>query len=192
HPVNNYEYSINTQIPYVHYWFEVPQVKLSGNYLLVVYRGTNRDDLILSKRFMVYENRVTIQNKGNLIGPGRLADLNQQINFTVDYKNVDILNPMQDVMVTVRQNQRWDNMVNNIKPSFARENIRELEYRFFDPDKMFKGGSEFRFFDIRSIQYPGRNTDKVDKSTNPVTIYIARDKTREHEAYSQYNDINGN
>src|SRR5690606_480188 len=24
------------------------------------------------------------------------------------------------------------------------------------------------------------------------TIYIARDKTREHEAYSQYNDINGN
>lgn len=190
-PINQYEYSVDTHILYIHYWFQLPAVKLPGNYVLAVYRGSDRNDLILTKRFMVYDNRVTLQSEGNLLGPGRLADLNQQINFTVNYKDIDILNPMQDVNVSIRQNQRWDNMATGIKPSFVRENVKELEYRFFDPEKMFKGGNEFRFFDLRSINYPGRNVDSVDKSSKPYTAYILKDKSRAGESYAQYNDIDG-
>lgn len=191
-PINQFEFSNATNIPYVHYWFPVPRVKLPGNYVLVVYRGSDRDDLILSRRFMVYDNRVSFTRNGNLIGPGQMADLNQQINFTVNYKNVDILNPLVDVSVTIRQNQRWDNLLKDLKPAFARENIKELEYRFFDPDKLFKGGNEFRFFDLRSINYPGRNISTVDKNADPLAAYVMVDKSRQHEAYSQYDDMNGN
>lgn len=190
--ITEYEFSNATQIPYIHYRFQIPPVKLPGNFVIVVYRDNNKDDLILTRRFMTYDNRVTFTRDGNLIGSGQVANMNQQINFTINYKNVDILNPMMDVFVVIRQNYRWDNLIENLKPTFARENIKELEYRFFDVEKLFKGGNEFRFFDLRSVNYPGRNVEAVDKNSEPMQAFIFKDKSHQGEAYSQYNDMNGN
>ena len=190
-PINNYEYSTDTHIPYIHYWLQVPPVKLPGNYVVAVYRGSNKEDVILTRRFMVHDTRVAITREGNLIGASAVAEMNQQINFTVNHKDIDILNPMQDVSVSIRQNQRWDNMATEIKPSFIRTNQRELEYRYFDPEKMFKGGNEFRFFDIRSLNSPGRNIEHIDKTVKPFEAYLFKDKSRTNQAYAQYNDLNG-
>lgn len=190
-PLNAYEFSIDTHVPYVHYRFSLPQVKLPGNYVVVVYRGSDKNDIILSKRFMVYNNRVAFANERNLIGTGGIASLNQQLNFTVNYKDLDIINPLENVKVVIRQNQRWDNMAVDIKPSFVREIEKEIEYRFFDEAKMFKGGSEFRFFDMRSLNYPGRNVASVNKAVKPFELFLEKDKSRANEAYSQYDDLNG-
>ena len=190
-PITNFEYSVDTHIPYVHYRFNVPAVKLPGNYVLLVYRGSNKDDIILTRRFMVYANQVTFKQEGNLVGPSNLADISQQLNFTIDYQNLNVVNPLLDIHVNIFQNHRWDNMVTDAKPSFAREIEKQLEYRFFEESKMFSGLSEFRFFDIRSINYPGRNVASVAKNVKPFEVYIAKDKTRRDEAYSQYEDVNG-
>ena len=190
-PINNFEFSVDTHMPYVHYWINLPPVKLPGNYMVVVYRGTDKNDIILSKRFMVYDSRVTFENEQSLIGAGSIASLNQQINFTVNYKNLEVINPMENINVNIRQNRRWDNMATDIRPSFIREIEKELEYRFFEPEKMFKGGNEFRFFDLRSLLYPGRNVARVVKNTKPYEVYIERDKSRANEVYSQLPDING-
>jgi hypothetical protein len=191
-PVTNNEFSVDTHIPYVHYWLNLPPVKIPGNYVVVVYRGSNKEDIILTRRFMVYSNQVSFTGEGNLIGAGNIANLNQQLNFTVDYKNLNVLNPLLDVHVNITQNHRWDNMIRDVKPSFVREIEKELEYRFFEESKMFSGGSEFRFFDLRSLNYPGRNVAYVTKSVKPFEVYIAKDKSRGDEAYSQYDDLNGN
>lgn len=190
-PINNFEFSVDTHMPYVHYWINLPPVKLPGNYMVVVYRGTDKNDIILSKRFMVYDSRVTFENEQSLIGAGSIASLNQQINFTVNYKNLEVINPMENINVNIRQNRRWDNMATDIRPSFIREIEKELEYRFFEPEKMFKGGNEFRFFDLRSLLYPGRNVARVVKNTKPYEVYIEKDKSRADEVYSQLPDING-
>jgi hypothetical protein len=190
-PINNFEFSVDSHIPFNHYWFNIPPVKLPGNYLIIVYRGSDKNDLILSKRFMVYDSQVSFQNERNLVGAGNVASLNQQINFTISYKNLDVLNPLDNIKVAVRQNQRWDNLAMDIKPSFVREIEKEIEYRFFDEKKMFKGGNEFRFFDLRSLNQPGRNVAKVDKSVKPFEVFIQRDKPRTNEVYSQLPDING-
>jgi hypothetical protein len=190
-PINNFEYSADTHIPYIHYWFQLPRVKLPGNYLLIVFRGSDKSDLILSKRFIVYDQQVTFQSEGNLIGAGSVASLNQQMNFTVNYKNVDIVNPLESVKVVIRQNHRWDNLASDLRPSFVREIEKQLEYRFFDEAKMFKGGNEFRFFDMRSLNSPGRNVASVNKAVKPYEVYVQRDKSRADEAYGQYLDLNG-
>jgi len=190
-PINNFEFSADTHLPYVHYWFQLPPVKIPGNYLVVVFRGSDKNDLILSKRFIVHDQRVSFQNERNLIGAGNVASLNQQINFTVSYQNLDILNPLENVKIVIRQNQRWDNMASDVRPSFVREIEKQIEYRFFDDSKMFKGGNEFRFFDLRSLNSPGRNVHSVNKSLKPYEVYIQKDKSREYEAYSQYPDMNG-
>lgn len=190
-PINNFEFSIDTHIPYVHYWFNIPQVKLPGNYVVVVYRGSNKEDIILSRRFMIYDTRVAFSNEQNLIGAGSVARLNQQINFTISYGSQELINPLETVNVTIRQNQRWDNIATKIKPSFVREIEKQLEYRFFDDAKMFKGGNEFRFFDLRSLNSPGRNVDFVKNTVRPFQVTLVKDKPRQHEAYAQYLDLNG-
>jgi hypothetical protein len=191
-PINNFEFSLDTHIPYVHYWMTVPAVKLPGNYVLVVYRGGNKEDIVLTRRFMVFDPQITFKDMSNLIGAGSIANVSQQLNFTVKYTGLDILNPLIDVHVNVRQNQRWDNMAADIKPSFVRDIEKELEYRFFDESQIFKGGNEFRFFDLRSLNYPGRNVASINKSVKPFEAFIDPDKTRNGQAYAQYNDLNGN
>ncbi len=190
-PINNYETSIDTHIPYGHYWFNLPAVKLSGNYVLVVYRSGDRDDIVLSRRFMVYETKVSFKRDSNLIGPSNMADLNQQINFTINHSNLYIPNPMLDVHVNMRQNQRWDNMAVNMHPTFVHDIEKELDYRYFDDANMFKAGNEFRFFDLRSLNYPGRYVARVNKAVKPFEVYIDRDKSRNGFPYAIYLDQNG-
>lgn len=190
-PINNFEFSADSQLPFVHYWLTLPQLKIPGNYVVMVYRGGNKEDIVLTRRFMIIDPRVTFKRQQNLLGPGAAAALNQQINFTINYRNVEIINPMENVKVVIRQNQRWDNLSSDLKPSFIREIENELEYRFFDDTKMFKGGNEFRFFDLRSINNPGRNVASVDRTVRPPEVFIEKDKSRQREAYSQYPDMNG-
>ena len=189
--INTYEFSVNTHIPYVHYTFNVPAVKIPGNYLLIVYRGGNNEDIVLSKRFMVYDTKILVDTERNLLGAGSLASINQQLNFMISYKDLEVINPYESIKVCLRQNQRWDNEVVDLRPSFLSETEQRIEYRFFDPNKMFKGGSEFRFFDLRSLNSPGRNVQRVDKTAKPFEVYIQKDKSRGGEVYSQYRDNNG-
>ena len=191
-PLLDFNFSLDTHVPYVHYTFRLPAVKLSGNYVLVVYRNSDRSDIVLSKRFMVYESRVTFRQEENLLGAGSVANMSQQVNFAVNYKNIDLLNPMDNIHVTMRQNQRWDNLASGIKPSFLRENTREIEYKFFDPNKIFKGNNEFRWFDLKSILFPGRNVLSVDKSQKPFHVFIQPDASRQGQPYANYNDLDDN
>lgn len=191
-PINTFEFSLDTHEPYVQYRLRLPGVKLPGNYVVMVYRNTDRSDIILTRRFMVYDQKVTFMREGRLMGPGALASAIQQLNFTINYKNLELINPLESVHVTVRQNQRWDNLMENIKPSFIRENIHELEYRFFDAHNIFKGWNQFRFFDLRSLNYPGRNVATVNKSQQPFHVFIQPDKSRNGEPYAVYEDMNGN
>jgi hypothetical protein len=190
-PINNFEFSVDSHIPYNHYWLNVPSVKIPGNYLLVVYRGSDKEDLVLSRRFMVFDTRIAFEGERNLIGAGSVASMNQQINFTVNYKNIEVINPLENVKVVIRQNQRWDNLAIDIPPSFVREIEQQIEYRFFDEKKMFKGGNEFRFFDLRSLNNPGRNVQRVNRTVKPYDVFIQPDKPRGGEVYSQLPDYNG-
>ena len=78
-------------------------------------------------------------------------------------------------MLQIRQNQRWDNAKEDVKPTFVREDVGQLEYRFFDPDKTFRAANEFRFVDFRSMNYPGMNTYKLDKSHKPYELSVNMD-----------------
>ncbi|MDH5366378.1 MAG: DUF5103 domain-containing protein [Cyclobacteriaceae bacterium] len=189
--IQEYEYSLDTDFPYVHYRFNVPKVKTSGNYLLVVYRNGNENEVILTKRFMVFENKLDIIPAQTINGLVNLSRKNQQIEFFVRYKNFPIDNPRESIKVQLRQNNRWDNLLHGIRPSFIREDVNELEYRFINNSDLFKGGNEFRFFDFRSIKYPGYRIKSIVRENNEYHVQVANDKMRADLAYSQYRDKNG-
>jgi len=187
----NYEFSFDTSTPYVHYDFDVPSIKRSGNYLLIVYRSDNPGDIVITKRLMVVEPLVEIIPTANMIGLTNLSSFNQQINFAVNYPNYPLVNPLSDVSVTIRQNQRDDNKISNLRPTFTRDDITQLQYRYFDQKNTFSATNEFRFFDLRSLVYPGQNVQSVNRTTSPPKTVIATDRPKTNLAYAQYIDNNG-
>ena len=49
--VDDFDFSVATKVPYTHFTFIIPKVKIPGNYLLVIYRDPDENDLIITKRF---------------------------------------------------------------------------------------------------------------------------------------------
>jgi hypothetical protein len=190
-PITEYDLSLNTSLPYVHYYFELPAVKVPGNYLLIAYRDGNTSDLILTRRFMIYGNLVSFQTDPSGLGTGNLRSTNQQLNFIINYSRLDVVNPLESIVVVIRQNQRWDNARFSIKPSFLRDDKREMEFRFFEQDNQFMAGNEFRFVDFRSLNFPGQNTGRLNRSQRPFQLSVQTDRTRDGQVYAQYPDFNG-
>ncbi|MEO1049190.1 MAG: type IX secretion system plug protein domain-containing protein [Bacteroidota bacterium] len=190
-PINNYDYSFDTRTSYVHYTFPIPPVKVPGNYMVIVYRESDEKDIILTRRFMVFDKRVVISGNSNFENLIAHTFSSQQINFRVDYSNFELINPMESITSVLRQNARWDNTITFSSPTFAREGQSILEYRTFEKDENFRPGNEFRFFDLRSLNFPGQNVANIDRQAKPPIAHLAYDVPRTGLAFSQYQDNNG-
>ncbi len=188
--IENYEFSFNTIVPYVHYSFQIPRFKLPGNYLLVVYKDSE-DNVVITRRVLVYDQKFTMKENLEMAGLSRIGRMTQEIRFTLDYKGFDVPNPARNIKAIIRQNQRWDNAIINLRPTNVWENSKIIEYKHFALENQFQGGNQFRFFDLRSIEYFGRNVETVDKSKDIPVATIMKDKSRANKAYSEYVDNNG-
>ncbi|MBO0359663.1 DUF5103 domain-containing protein [Hymenobacter sp. BT186] len=184
----DYRTSVNTKVPYYHYKLRVPRVKLSGNYLLVVQGAGNTP--LLSRRLLVYENGVQIALKQGIPVAGTERYTLQQVDFGIRY-NMQLVNPAQEVKVVLRQNFRWDNAKYNLRPTFVRDAERQLDYQYFNFENAFPALTEFRFFDLRTFRSLGIGVAKLDANASPRTALLQLDGTRNGQAYTQFEDING-
>jgi len=189
-PIEEYEFSFNTLVPYIHYTFLTPKFKASGNYLLIVYKDSE-DNLVLSRRMMVYDQKFSMDENLEMSGLSRINRMTQEIQFTLYYRGSNIPNPAKNVTSVIRQNQRWDNAIENLRPTNVWENSKMIEYKHFALENQFQGGSQFRFFDLRSIEYFGRNVETVDRTLEVPLATLMTDRSRLKEVYSEYADMNG-
>ena len=190
--IHEYEYSFNTRTPYVHYKKLLPKPTLSGNYVMVVYADGDENDIIISRRFLVFENRVVFTDQYGFSGANNASRFNQQLQFEINYKGVSLQSPREQISVSILQNQRWDIARTNLKPTFIRESDYKLEYRYFTEETMFPGGNEFRFFDLRSIKYFGENVKTAHFEKDQIFTWIEDDKRKSEFAYSTVlMDLNG-
>ncbi|MGV3504196.1 MAG: DUF5103 domain-containing protein [Adhaeribacter sp.] len=181
--------SSNTKVPFFHYRFRVPRVKLSGNYLLVVSDPQGRP--LLSRRLLVYEPGVNVAAKPVLTTGGSAQFTNQQLDFIIGYHQYPLVNPVQELQVLMRQNYRWDNARRNLKPQLVKETEKRLEYTFFELPYTFPGLNEYRWFDNRSGRFLGGNVAAANREAVPEEVLLAGDRNRSREAYSQQIDLNG-
>lgn len=189
--IENYEYSVNTRIPYIHYTFPLPRVTKSGNYIAKVYRGRNENDVVLTRRFMVYEDFFTVG--AAVVPPTQTAERqsSQQLNVTINYSNGEVMDPNTQIKVLIRQNQRWDNAKYLTKPTFLNESSKLMRFESFDGENTFLAGNEFRFVDLRFIRTAGMNIARITVETDVIYADAKIDSPRPNLAYSQYLDLNG-
>lgn len=90
YPITEFQASFSTKVPYYHYVFQVPKVRVSGNYVLVVYE---QQQPVLSRRFMVYDPKVRVSGQVRAsvgIAEQRTA---QQIDFSIEHKGFPLTSP---------------------------------------------------------------------------------------------------
>ena len=188
--LTNYRTSVNTKVPYYHYTLVMPQVKLSGNYLLVVQNQAGVP--LLSRRVLVYENLVVAGLAPGIVAGGQTDRYAyQQLNFSVNYSGLQVVNPAVEVKVVLRQNFRWDNARYNLAPTFVRDADYLLEYQYFNFENAFPGLSEYRYFDTRSLQANGLGVAQLERRSSPVQVLLLPEATRGGLAYNRYTDANG-
>lgn len=179
----DYEYAFNTLQPYTHYSLLLPNADMrftkSGNYLLKIYDSNDEDQLILTRRFMVYENVLPVDAQIYASNISRFQATHQRIDLSIQTDGLNVFNPLADITVTVLQNGRWDNALTNIQPVFIRDNT--LVYNRSDR-LLFPGGNEFRFLNIQSFSLYGETVKKIVKENGRQHVYLSPDKARKKRA----------
>jgi hypothetical protein len=150
-PITDYKYSFNTTFNYTNYQVLLPNDNMkfnySGNYVLVVFEDNDREKVVITQRFYITEQKVSISGTVHRATNDPFEGSNQEIDFVITHNNVPIENPLRDVKVVIMQNGRWDNAIRNLKPLFIRQNRLEYDYQ---KENVFQAGNEFRYFDNRS------------------------------------------
>ncbi len=189
--ISEFEFSYNTTQQYVHYSLRFPtqdySITKSGNYLLIVYQNSKADPII-TRRFYVVDQQVKVSEhvKQPFIAEYRRS--HQEIDFDVDFRGLNITNPYQDIKVVITQNDRWDNQIENLKPTFIRDN--KLIYDF-QRENLFAGGKEFRNFRFSSLRYLSERLRHIDQNVLADDVYIIDDQVRAYQNYIYIKDING-
>jgi len=190
--ITKFSYSINTNIKYTHYETTLPnndfQITKTGNYLLKVYKDYDQNQVVFTRRFMVYADRMLIVP--DFHRPSITADRNykQEIDFKIVYQNLKISDLFSDVKVVMLQNGRWDNARYGLTPAFIKDN--ELTYDY-DDKTVFNGNNEFRYFDTRNLQLKNNRVLQVDYKDSTYQVYLTDDIKRAFKRYSIEFDING-
>ncbi|GAB3261720.1 hypothetical protein GCM10027347_26920 [Larkinella harenae] len=191
YPIQDYQISLNTKIPYYHYRFPVPKMKLPGNYVLVVYNERNPRQIYFSRRFVAYVNRVNIAPTVQFANDPQFRFTDQQINFDINYRGYPLISPQDELKIVIRQNYRDDRVITGLRPTNVRVFDNLLEYRLFDLKNTFPGGNEYRYFDTRTVLSRGNYIERVVRREDKNTVFVNADGPRSVGAYVQTDDFNG-
>jgi hypothetical protein len=191
--IEDYKFSFNTTVPYVNYVLTFPtenmRIKKSGNYILKVFLDSEDDEnVILTRRFMVFDPKVEVKAKVENSADLDFRYTNQRINLRILTGGYYLTDTYSNLHVIVMQNGRWDNIVKNIQPNMITTN----EYNFNLRDQPdFPAGNEFRYLDMKTLKY---NTDRMQSlqyTADGYQVYIMADVPRATGNYFTEEDING-
>lgn len=187
------EGSFNTQMDYIHYQFTFPNdmtgISISGNYLLVVYEDGDMENLVLTRRFVVFEQFVYVNThvkEATTIADSRYK---QEVDVKVKFPEYPIDNPYSDFHIAILQNNRWDNAITDLQPRFVKSG--ELDYDY-NEENVFDAGNEFREFSLSNLQVVSNQVAKIDLNDGRWVAYLRTDPSRSYKLYTTNKDINGN
>lgn len=189
--IETYTFSSATKAAFTHYELILPKEGekfiRSGNFLLQV-SDNETDSVVLIKRFMVVDPKVSVNGKIVSTDDVRYSSYKQQIQFEVFDPKSYILD-IGNIFVRIMKNASQDIYCENIKPSFVNNNRITFER---SDACVFDGGNEYRFFNMLEYKYLSNNVYKVDMSSGGIfDLYLEEDKSRSYLKYSLQSDFNG-
>ena len=192
-PVEDYASSFNTTVSYYHYKLIFPNERInlskSGNYILKMYPSGKPDEPAITQRFIITEDAAKIDVSVHRPQMTKENNTHQQVDFTVNYSGISLIDPFRNVFAFILQNGRWDNAKSSLSPDFYGNN--ELKYNSLSDKNIFQGGNEYRYFDIKSIRYQTEYVKKIDFAIPNYNVFLYPSDNREFKPYFYWQDFNG-
>jgi len=188
--IEDYATSFNTTRDYVNYRLIIPNedvnIKVSGNYAVSIY-PENSDKPLLTACFYVSENSAKIEGSVSPLTDKGMNSRYQAVNFEVTCGN-EVVTPIQDLRVFVRQNDRIDNEAALVKPLGIHNRTLNFEH---NQALIFDAGNEYRVFEMTSHQYNGLNIDNISFRAPYYHAFLKESRIRSNRSYFYEQDING-
>lgn len=190
--INDYTQSTNTTTLYTHYQLFVPndelRLKVSGNYAVLIAENNDFDHLAAVACFSVVDSRIAVTGAVRPNTDIELANRYQQLDFELDTRGYEIRDPFNELKVTVRQNQRWDNAVTNLQPTYtsATTQVYKNNRRL-----IFEGGNQYRSIDFSSEYTYGAGIERIVFDREQFHVLLTPSKLRTKRSVAQGDDANG-
>ncbi len=190
--LNQYRVSSLAFTRYTHYQAMLPDRNSmptkSGNYLLKVFLDGDTSKLAFTRRVLVVNRQADIA--AQILQPfnSELFRTHQKVQFSVSKSQMNIVNPQQQVTAVILQNDRWDNAITYLKPTFIRGNMLEFDT---ENKSVFPAGKEFRWVDLRSFRFRGVHVAKTEYDRQSTDVYVEPDGERSTQRYINFTDYNG-
>lgn len=191
--VDDYFYANTEGRPYIHYSLLFPRadsyILASGNYEIQIFNYDDPDVPVLIKRLVVIDNQLDFKTQKVIPAYSRYRRAYQSLEFSLNYTDADITQPMRDIKASILQNGRWDNAIIGLAPTYFDMNNCYYNYR---DQNFFKGGKEFRYIDLINLENPDDNIEKIDFSEpgHPV-VRMKTDDTVTYQSHTMKRDLNG-
>ena len=191
-PIEEYENSLNTTMLYTHYRLSLPndeiQFKVSGNYRVEFYLDEEDADFegpVAVACFRIVEPLVALSAS---ITSNTDIDTNlshQQVSFVVNYNGYNVVDPTTEIKPYVYQNNRTDNSVALVKPTYVTPG--RLEY-VHNTSLIFPAGNDYRRFEIINMHYATQGVDKIEFFAPYFHATLYADKPRRNYSFDQDHD----
>ena len=190
--LDDYAFSRNTLIDYVNYQLKFPREEMmpliSGNYLLIVF-GDDLNDLYFTRRFMIVDEKAHVgATVPRYPDDLTLTDTHQQLNVRVNMSNYLTGNTQLYSFLTIRQNGRWDNAAEGLKPTYVYPDYISFEHH---PQTVFEGTNQFIRFNTSNFYFQSENLAHIRQTDESFEIDIATAESWAKKAYTSYEDIHG-
>ncbi len=189
--IEQYKSSFSTFCKYVNYQLTLPnqyiKFLISGNYIIKIYQDYDTENVVLTKRFFVTENLVSLTAKVKKTSDPLYIATSHEVDFSIDITNYKIKSPAEDIQVIVSQNNRTDNC-KYLKPRFISSNTLDYNY---DKENVFEAGNEFHFFDGKELKFISEKVYNVQYEEPFYHLYLVQNIIRRHNAFISTEDING-
>ena len=189
---NNYSFSFNTYVKYVHYSLSMPNQDvnflISGNYIIEAFEDYDEEKVIFRKRFIVVESVANVKPSIQRPVLSAYRDNSQEVNFEVEYGSFPVDNPFSDIKVAILQNGRWDYAIKDLKPLFDKGGILEYNYH---SENLFPGGNEYRWFDTKSLRYQSPYIKEIIYKNGFFNVFLFPEEIKGRKQYFYNQDLNG-
>lgn len=188
----SFEYSINTKTKYIVYHFDLQKPVVSGNYLVVLHRRENPNDILFTRRLVVYDDKASVSAQLRLPNVVSQRPSHQQIDLELNYQGLEAPNPQENFKTVLMQNKNWYTAIKGLAPTGMQVSRRQMEWKYISGETTFPGWNQFRWLDLRTLTVRGMNVSQIVSGENSIRVIQGTDGQMGTGSYRQLiKDNNG-
>lgn len=190
--ITTYRQSSMALTRYTHYQATLPDRNAiptkSGNYILRVFLNGDTSQVAFTRRFLVVQKMLNVSAVVTQPTSSQVFRTHHRLQVQVGTQGVDIRYAQQQVRLTILQNFRWDNRLDNIPPTFVRPD--RLEFNT-ENNMIFPAGREWRWANLRSFRLLGDRVESQQNTDKSFNLTMKTEQPRNPSTYMYFKDLDG-